>query len=120
MEWAWWAIKDLNLGPLACEASALTTELIAHEPMLPEWTLSRASFWRAPSLAAPDVCNRSDQDFQPYDHRHGKPDCAVAEFDRARHSRQGRSHPPRHRGDAGQGPPARRRRTWRGQDDAGP
>jgi hypothetical protein len=22
----------LNLGPLACEASALTTELIAHEP----------------------------------------------------------------------------------------
>jgi hypothetical protein len=31
MEWTWWAIKDLNLGPLACEASALTTELIAHE-----------------------------------------------------------------------------------------
>jgi hypothetical protein len=32
MEWReeWWAIKDLNLGPLACEASALTTELIAH------------------------------------------------------------------------------------------
>ena len=25
----WWAIEDLNLGPLACEASALTTELIA-------------------------------------------------------------------------------------------
>ena len=35
MEWAWWAIKDLNLGPLACEASALTTELIAHEPDIP-------------------------------------------------------------------------------------
>jgi hypothetical protein len=32
MEGTWWAIKDLNLGPLACEASALTTELIAHEP----------------------------------------------------------------------------------------
>jgi hypothetical protein len=26
---AWWAMKDLNLRPLACEASALTTELIA-------------------------------------------------------------------------------------------
>ena len=25
----WWAIEDLNLGPLACEASALTAELIA-------------------------------------------------------------------------------------------
>jgi hypothetical protein len=25
----WWAMKDLNLRPLACEASALTTELIA-------------------------------------------------------------------------------------------
>ena len=25
----WWAVEDLNLGPLACEASALTTELIA-------------------------------------------------------------------------------------------
>ena len=25
----WWAIKDLNLGPLPCEGSALTTELIA-------------------------------------------------------------------------------------------
>ena len=25
----WWAIEDLNLGPLACEASALTTELTA-------------------------------------------------------------------------------------------
>ena len=24
-----WAIEDLNLGPLACEASALTTELTA-------------------------------------------------------------------------------------------
>jgi MoxR-like ATPase len=41
----WWAIKDLNLGPLACEASALTTELIAHEPTF--------------------VCNRSAGDFQP-------------------------------------------------------
>jgi MoxR-like ATPase len=30
-EWnsGWWAIKDLNLGPLPCEGSALTTELIA-------------------------------------------------------------------------------------------
>lgn len=27
--WEWWAMKDLNLRPLACEASALTTELIA-------------------------------------------------------------------------------------------
>ena len=25
----WWAIEDLNLGPLACEASALTAELTA-------------------------------------------------------------------------------------------
>ena len=25
----WWAVEDLNLGPLACEASALTTELTA-------------------------------------------------------------------------------------------
>ena len=25
----------MNLGPLACEASALTTELIAHEPDIP-------------------------------------------------------------------------------------
>ena len=25
----WWAVEDLNLGPLACEASALTTELPA-------------------------------------------------------------------------------------------
>ena len=30
----WWAIKDLNLGPLACEASALTTELIARTSKL--------------------------------------------------------------------------------------
>src|SRR5882672_628151 len=99
MEWAWWAIKDLNLGPLACEASALTTELIAHEPRF--------------------VCNRTAWDFQPYDHRHGKPDRAVAEFDRARYSRQGRSHPPLHRGAAGQRPLADRRRTRRGQNDAG-
>ena len=28
----WWAIEDLNLGPLACEASALTTELTARVP----------------------------------------------------------------------------------------
>ena len=28
-ESGWWAIKDLNLGPLPCEGSALTTELIA-------------------------------------------------------------------------------------------
>jgi hypothetical protein len=35
---AWWAIKDLNLGPLACEASTLTAELIAHEPdLLPKF-----------------------------------------------------------------------------------
>jgi Flp pilus assembly protein protease CpaA len=27
---AWWATKDLNLGPLPCEGSALTTELVAH------------------------------------------------------------------------------------------
>ncbi len=27
----WWAIKDLNLGPLPCGGSALTTELIAHK-----------------------------------------------------------------------------------------
>ena len=27
-----WAIEDLNLGPLACEASALTTELTARVP----------------------------------------------------------------------------------------
>jgi hypothetical protein len=26
---AWWATKDLNLGPLPCEGSALTTELVA-------------------------------------------------------------------------------------------
>src|SRR5277367_1283045 len=26
----WWATKDLNLGPLPCEGSALTTELVAH------------------------------------------------------------------------------------------
>src|SRR6202140_1690539 len=44
-KWEWWAIKDLNLGPLACEASALTTELVAHEPTF--------------------VCNRSDRYFQP-------------------------------------------------------
>ena len=25
----WWAVEDLNLGPLACEASALTAELTA-------------------------------------------------------------------------------------------
>jgi hypothetical protein len=25
----WWATKDLNLGPLPCEGSALTTELVA-------------------------------------------------------------------------------------------
>ena len=25
----WWAVQDLNLRPLACEASALTTELTA-------------------------------------------------------------------------------------------
>ncbi len=30
----WWAIKDLNLGPLPCEGSALTTELIAHKQNL--------------------------------------------------------------------------------------
>src|SRR5258708_13881746 len=42
---AWWAIKDLNLGPLACEASALTSELIADEPRF--------------------LCNRSTWDFQP-------------------------------------------------------
>ena len=45
MEQVWWAIKDLNLGPLACEASALTTELIAR----------KATF----------VCNRCATDFQP-------------------------------------------------------
>src|ERR1700686_2789739 len=44
-KWEWWAIKDLNLGPLACEASALTTELIAHGPRV--------------------VCNRSARYFQP-------------------------------------------------------
>ena len=27
-----WAVEDLNLGPLACEASALTTELTARGP----------------------------------------------------------------------------------------
>ena len=27
----WWATEESNLGPLACEASALTTELAAHE-----------------------------------------------------------------------------------------
>jgi hypothetical protein len=35
----WWAIKDLNLGPLPCEGSALTTELIAR-PMLKQRCLS--------------------------------------------------------------------------------
>ncbi len=28
-EGRWWAVQDLNLSPLACEASALTTELTA-------------------------------------------------------------------------------------------
>ncbi len=27
----WWATKDLNLGPLPCEGSALTTELVARQ-----------------------------------------------------------------------------------------
>ena len=27
----WWAVQDLNLWPLACEASALTTELTAQD-----------------------------------------------------------------------------------------
>src|SRR5580704_11433413 len=30
MDGDWWATKDLNLGPLPCEGSALTTELVAH------------------------------------------------------------------------------------------
>ena len=29
VNFTWWAVEDLNLGPLACEASALTTELTA-------------------------------------------------------------------------------------------
>ena len=28
----WWAVEGSNLGPLACEASALTTELTARRP----------------------------------------------------------------------------------------
>ena len=35
---AWWAIKDLNLGPLPCEGSALTTELIARSARQPQLT----------------------------------------------------------------------------------
>ena len=31
--YGWWAIKDLNLGPLPCEGSALTTELNARPTM---------------------------------------------------------------------------------------
>src|SRR5271167_4972865 len=41
---AWWAIKDLNLGPLPCEGSALTTELIAQKGM--------------------DFCNRRTEELQ--------------------------------------------------------
>ena len=33
----WWAVEDLNLGPLACEASALTAELIAPTYMARPW-----------------------------------------------------------------------------------
>jgi hypothetical protein len=33
-KFGWWAIKDLNLGPLPCEGSALTTELIARTHFL--------------------------------------------------------------------------------------
>ncbi len=31
----WWAVEDLNLGPLACEASALTAELTAQAFHMP-------------------------------------------------------------------------------------
>src|ERR1700731_1560841 len=66
MERTWWAIKDLNLGPLACEASALTTELIAHEPDFNIGGLHAShEAFSVKVEPAPDVCNRSDQDFQP-------------------------------------------------------
>ncbi len=29
---SWWTMQDLNLRPLQCECSALTAELIVHEP----------------------------------------------------------------------------------------
>src|SRR5665811_90018 len=93
----WWAIKDLNLGPLACEASALTTELIAR----------KSSF----------VCSRSDRDFQPNDHHDGKSHLAVAGKYCTRDSRQGRSDSPLAGGPLGQRPLADRGCARCGQND---
>src|ERR1700686_1695667 len=95
----WWAIKDLNLGPLACEASALTTELIAH----------KTSF----------VCSRSHRDFQPHDHGDGKPAYTVTGIHRQSDSRQGRSDPPLTGSSAGQRAPADRGRARGGKDNPG-
>src|ERR1700730_1903419 len=99
MRGEWWAIKDLNLGHLACEASALTTELIA----------LKTSF----------VCSRSDRDFQPNGHGSVKPDCTVTSIDCRCNSRQGRSHPSGPGGSPGQGSLADRGRSRSGQDDPG-
>ena len=48
----WWAIEDLNLGPLACEASALTTELIAQ--------IGSASYCNV------RICDGQRQGYQPH------------------------------------------------------
>ena len=43
----WWAVEGSNLGPLACEASALTTELTARRPRC-----AALDYFRRPAAAS--------------------------------------------------------------------
>src|SRR5580704_18569601 len=98
----WWATKDLNLGPLPCEGSALTTELVARAiPFLAE-ALGIINRWRPSSN----------------EHRSAESVGRIAKRGRARDSRQRRRHRTRHRGAARAWPLAHRRRSRRWQNHA--
>ena len=56
----WWAVEGSNLGPLACEASALTTELTARRPRC-----AALDYFRRPAAApysegGDSVCGGND------------------------------------------------------------
>ena len=57
----WWAVEGSNLGPLACEASALTTELTARRPRC-----AALDYFRRPAATPPyseggdSVCGGND------------------------------------------------------------
>ena len=99
----WWATKDLNLGPLPCEGSALTTELVARNGPI-SFVCSRLFVAEGSANCKPTTTAASS------------PTRRASALDRARREGQGRRDPARADHAARARPPADRRRSRRRQD----